>query len=81
MNSTTSLSRPRRLTRSSSDKMIGGVAGGLAEYFDIDPVVVRVGFAVSTAFSGAGLLAYVVMLVVVPRDDQETRSAGRPLAA
>jgi phage shock protein C len=61
--------------------MIGGVAGGLAEYFDIDPVVVRVGFAVSTAFSGAGLLAYVVMLVVVPRDDQETRSAGRPLAA
>ena len=74
-------SRPRRLTRSSSDKMIGGVAGGLAEYFDIDPVVVRVGFAVSTAFSGAGLLAYVVMLVVVPRDDQETRSAGRPLAA
>ena len=81
MNSTTSPSRPRRLTRSSSDKMIGGVAGGLAEYLDIDPVVVRVGFAVSTAFSGAGLLAYVVMLVVVPRDDQETRSAGRPLAA
>jgi len=81
MNSTTSPSRARRLTRSSSDKMIGGVAGGLAEYFDIDPVVVRVGFAVSTAFSGAGLLAYVVMLVVVPRDDQETRSAGRPLAA
>ena len=81
MNSTTSPSRPRRLTRSSSDKMIGGVAGGLAEYFDIDPVVVRVGFAVSTAFSGAGLLAYVVMLVVVPRDDKETRSAGRPLAA
>jgi phage shock protein C len=81
MTSTTSPSRPRRLTRSSSDKMIGGVAGGLAEYFDIDPVVVRVGFAVSTAFSGAGLLAYVVMLVAVPRDDQETRSAGRPLAA
>ena len=81
MTSTTSPFSPRRLTRSSSDKMIGGVAGGLAEYFDIDPVVVRVGFAVSTAFSGAGLLAYVVMLVVVPRDDQETRSAGRPLAA
>ena len=72
---------PRKLTRSTSDKVLGGVAGGLAEYFDIDPVVVRVGLAVSTAFSGAGLLAYVVMLVVVPRDDQETRSAGRPLAA
>ena len=74
-------SRPRRLTRSSSDKMIGGVAGGLAEYFDLDPVLVRVGFAVSTAFSGAGILAYLVMLAIVPRDDQDTRPAGRaPLA-
>jgi phage shock protein C len=81
MTSTTSPSRPRRLTRSSSDKMIGGVAGGLAEYFDIDPVVVRVAFAVSIAFSGAGLLAYVAMLVVVPRDDQDTRPVGPPLAA
>jgi len=81
MNSTTSPSRPRRLTRSSSDKMIGGVAGGLAEYFDVDPVIVRVGFAVSTAFSGAGLLAYLVMLVIVPRDDKDTRPVGPPLAA
>ena len=59
---------PRRLTRSTSDKIIGGVAGGLADYFDIDPVVVRVGFAVSTLFSGAGLLAYLALLAFAPAE-------------
>jgi phage shock protein C len=59
---------PRRLTRSSSDKIIGGVAGGLADYFTIDPLVVRIGFAVATLFSGAGLLAYLALLIFVPSD-------------
>jgi phage shock protein C len=61
---------PRRLTRSSSDKMIGGVAGGLADYFTIDPLVVRIGFAVATLFSGAGLLAYLALLIFVPSDSR-----------
>jgi phage shock protein C len=59
---------PRRLTRSTTDKMLGGVAGGLADYFAIDPIVVRVGFAVTTLFTGAGLLAYLALLVFVPAD-------------
>jgi phage shock protein C len=58
----------RKLTRSSSDKVVGGVAGGLAEYFSVDPLVVRVGFVVSTFFSGAGLLAYLALLVFAPSD-------------
>jgi len=61
-------SRPSRLTRSTNDKMIGGVAGGVAEFTGLDPVLVRVLFAVSALFSGAGLLAYLVMLVLVPSD-------------
>jgi phage shock protein PspC (stress-responsive transcriptional regulator) len=56
------------LTRSSSDKFLGGVAGGLGEYFGVDPVIFRVGFAVSILFSGAGLLAYLVLLAVLPND-------------
>jgi phage shock protein C len=60
---------PRRLTRSRSDKFVGGVAGGLGAYFDVDPVLVRVAFAVSTLFSGAGLVAYIVMCAVLPQDD------------
>jgi phage shock protein PspC (stress-responsive transcriptional regulator) len=62
------------LTRSSSDRKIAGVAGGLAEHLGVDPTLVRVGFAVSILFSGAGLLAYLVMMAVVP-------AAAAPTAA
>jgi phage shock protein C len=60
---------PRRLTRSRADQYVGGVAGGLGAYFDVDPVLVRVAFAVSTLFSGAGLLAYLVLFIVLPQDE------------
>jgi phage shock protein PspC (stress-responsive transcriptional regulator) len=56
----------RRLTRSRSDKVLGGVAGGLGQHFGVDPVLFRIGFAVSVLFSGAGIIAYLVMLAVVP---------------
>ena len=48
----------RRLERSSSDRMVAGVAGGLARYFDIHPAVYRVGFVVLTLLGGAGLVIY-----------------------
>jgi phage shock protein PspC (stress-responsive transcriptional regulator) len=67
---------PGRLTRSTADKMLGGVAGGLARYFSIDPIVVRVGFAVTTLFTGAGLLAYLALLVFVPADDSAPSGAA-----
>jgi phage shock protein PspC (stress-responsive transcriptional regulator) len=57
---------PRRLYKSSDDRMIAGVCGGLAEYFGIDPVIVRV-IAVALVFAGgAGLLAYVAAWLLVP---------------
>jgi phage shock protein PspC (stress-responsive transcriptional regulator) len=56
----------RRLTRSETDKVIAGVCGGLAEYFDIDPTIVRVA-AVILALMGAGLLAYIVLWIAVPK--------------
>ena len=59
---------PHRLTRSSSDRVIGGVAGGLAEYFSLDPLVVRIGVVVATLFSGAGLFTYLALLVFAPSD-------------
>jgi phage shock protein C len=69
MSSMNTTSSPTSLTRSSTDKKIGGVAGGLARHLGVDPVLVRVGFAVSILFSGAGLIAYLVMLALVPSDD------------
>jgi phage shock protein PspC (stress-responsive transcriptional regulator) len=59
---------PRRLLRSSKDRMLWGVAGGLGEYLRVDPTLVRLGFVVATFFGGFGLLAYLVMAVVVPED-------------
>jgi len=57
----------RRLYRSSSERVLGGVAGGVAEYFDLDPALVRVAWAVLILASGGiFLLLYIVMWVVVP---------------
>jgi phage shock protein C len=57
---------PSRLYRSRSQKMIAGVAGGLGEYFDVDPVLIRLLFVVTSFISGAGILAYIVLWIVIP---------------
>lgn len=57
---------PRPLRRSDNDRMIAGVAGGIGEYFDIDPVLVRIGFVAATLFAGTGLLLYPIAWLVVP---------------
>jgi phage shock protein PspC (stress-responsive transcriptional regulator) len=59
----------RRLTRSSSDRVIAGVAAGVGRYFSIDPVVVRIAFIVGAFFGGAGVIAYLAAWLLVPRDD------------
>ena len=59
---------PRRLTRSSGAK-IGGVAAGIAQYFGIDPTIVRLLFAASIFLGGFGLICYLIAWVVLPADD------------
>ena len=84
MNSTSSpTSRPDRLTRSTADKKLTGVAGGLARYFDVDPLLVRVGFAVSLLFSGVGAIVYLTLLALLPTDTGAAAPLGprRPIAA
>ena len=56
-----------KLYRSSTTKMIGGVAGGLSEYFQVDVVVFRLLFVLLLLFSGGGLLAYIVLWIVIPQ--------------
>ena len=58
----------KRLYRSEDDRMIGGVAGGLGEFLDIDPTIIRLIFAFSILLGGTGLLAYLVMWLVVPEE-------------
>jgi len=57
----------KRLYRDTDDSVIAGVASGIAHYFAIDPVVVRIIFFVSVFFNGLGILAYIVLWLVVPK--------------
>jgi phage shock protein PspC (stress-responsive transcriptional regulator) len=70
----------RRLERSSSDKMLTGVAGGLGRYFDLNPTVFRVGFVVLTLLGGAGVLVYLAAALVMPAEDKERSLAEQVLA-
>jgi len=56
----------KRLQRSRTEKMIGGVCGGLAEYFNIDPTIVRILWVLITLLGGAGLLLYIILWVIMP---------------
>ncbi len=56
----------KKLYRSQKDRMIGGVCGGLGEYFGIDPTIVRLLFVAFALAGGPGLIAYLVFLIVVP---------------
>ncbi len=64
-----------RLTRSTTEKMIAGVCGGLGEYFQVDPVIVRVIFVLVTLTSGMGLPVYIVLWIVMPRADKVARNS------
>ncbi|MBV6422221.1 MAG: hypothetical protein DAHOPDDO_03514 [Ignavibacteriaceae bacterium] len=61
----------KKLYRSTNDKMLGGVAGGLAEYFGIDSTLVRVLFIVIVFLGGGGIIAYIILWIVVPQKPYE----------
>ncbi len=60
-----------RLRRSTSDRYVAGVAGGLGRHFDVDPTIIRVVLAVLTVFGGAGVLVYGAVWLFVPEDGQD----------
>jgi phage shock protein C len=59
---------PKKLYRSTTDKVIAGVCGGLGKYFDIDPVVVRIVFILFGLAGGSALLLYIILWVLVPEE-------------
>lgn len=58
----------RRLYRSGRDKIIAGVCGGIAEYFSVDPVLVRLLWVLGTLAWGAGFLGYIIAWIIMPRN-------------
>jgi len=61
----------KKLYRNRHDKMIGGVASGLADYFEVDPVIIRALFIIVTIAYGIGIISYIVLWIVMPVNDIE----------
>ena len=57
----------KKLYRSSTNYKLAGVCGGIGEYFNIDPTVIRLGWIVFSVAGGAGLLAYIIAALVMPK--------------
>ncbi len=71
--------RPRHLFRSKKEQMIGGVCGGLASYFNIDPTIVRVALALITLAWGTGLIVYLILWALLPLAEEEPNLPRRRL--
>jgi phage shock protein C len=65
----------KKLYRSRTDSMIAGVCGGLGAYFNVDPTIIRVLFVLSFLFSGAGILVYLALWLIVPQEGPEQEAA------
>ena len=64
------------LRRSYQDRMLGGVAGGLAQYFGVDTMIVRIAFVVLTVVGGAGIPLYLAGLLLIPDEGSDQSIAG-----
>ena len=56
----------KKLYKSSVNRMLRGVCGGIAEYFNIDPTLVRLVWVIITLMGGAGILAYIIAAIIIP---------------
>lgn len=66
----------KRLHKSESDKKLCGVCGGIAEYFDIDPTLVRLAWIIFCLAGGSGVLGYIIAALVMPEDPQPSILRG-----
>ena len=71
----------KRLMRSSRDKKIAGVCAGLADYFDLDPTIVRVVWLLAILFAGTGFLVYIILWIVLPLAPAEVPASVATTAA
>ena len=67
----------KRLYKSQYDRMIGGVAGGIAEYLKVDATIIRIAFVLMSLFGGTGLIIYIAGLLIIPEGDKEILSENK----
>ena len=59
----------KKLYRSNTNCMLAGVCGGIGEYFNIDPTLIRLGWVLFSALGGSGILAYIVAAIIIPKEN------------
>ena len=62
------MKKTKRLYRSGKNKILGGVCGGIAEYFNVDPVIIRLLWVLFALGYGSGVLAYIIAWIIIPRN-------------
>ena len=60
----------KNLYKSSTNKMIDGVCGGIAEYFNVDPTIIRLAWILFCARGGSGIIAYIIAAIIIPRNPE-----------
>jgi phage shock protein C len=70
----------KRLYRSNQERMFAGVCGGISEYLEVDPTLVRLAFVALTLLGGPGLVIYIVLMLIVPEQPEEAwKTSGENL--
>jgi len=72
---------PSRLYRSETNKVIAGVCGGLGDYFNIDPTIIRIIFVIITIFGGSGILIYIILWLIIPSESSVRQISSDQLKA
>ncbi len=69
----------KRLYKSQTNKQVSGVLAGIAEYFDIDPTVIRIAYVLLTVFTGIfpGILAYIILAIITPAENKEKKNGKK----
>ncbi len=62
--------KEKKIYRSDKNRILGGVCGGIGDYFDIDPVLIRLVFVLLTIAGGAGVLVYVISWIIIPEEPE-----------
>ena len=60
----------KKLYRSTKNRMLAGVCGGIAEYFELDPTIIRVLFVLVSVFAGGGILVYIILWLLIPQEPE-----------
>lgn len=70
------MNETKKLYRITEGKMLAGVCGGIAEYFNLDASLVRLGWVIISMFGGAGLLAYIIGMIIIPEKPAINKAAS-----